>query len=96
MEKPDQSEFNDSYVFDFYNCKNRKMLNLFFYIFFIQQPKSYPTEERPRKYKTNKTVFNKHKHSLRKSITPGTVLILVAGRHAGKVSTFLFNFLLNA
>lgn len=52
-------------------------------------PKSYPTEEMPRKLKTNKTCVTKHRHSLRKTITPGTVLILVAGRHAGKRVVFL-------
>jgi len=47
-------------------------------------PRSYPTEEKPRLLKTNKKNFATHKHKIRPSLVPGTVCILVAGRHAGK------------
>ncbi|CAF0738742.1 unnamed protein product [Rotaria sordida] len=47
-------------------------------------PRYYPTEERPKKFSVKRKKFSTHPRRFRSSLTPGTVVILVAGKHAGK------------
>merc|ERR1711994_1166066 len=54
-----------------------------------RMPKSVDTQGDVQKLKNHKNCFSEHKRNLRPSITPGTVLILLCGRHKGKREVFL-------
>ncbi|XP_061396311.1 large ribosomal subunit protein eL6 [Musca vetustissima] len=51
---------------------------------YVQKPKAnYPTKRFVKK-RPAKNVFSKHQRKVRSNLKPGTVLILLAGRHQGK------------
>ncbi|CAF1206458.1 unnamed protein product [Adineta ricciae] len=47
-------------------------------------PRYYPTEERQKKFSVKRKRFGDHPRRFRSTLTPGSVVILVAGKHAGK------------
>jgi len=81
-EKPKRELYKIKKVGGDKNAGERKVL--------IKKPKPLLGSERIRtRPKCRKAHFSKHKRSLRKTLTPGTVVIILAGRHKGKRAVFL-------
>jgi len=52
-------------------------------------PQYYTVHPSPPKRDIRRACFSRHTHRLRKSLTPGTICIVLAGRHKGKHVVFL-------
>lgn len=55
-------------------------------VIFLLQRRFYPTDDAPRKIRSRK---KPKPPKLRGSISPGSILVLLAGRHMGKRVVFL-------
>ncbi|XP_066148855.1 large ribosomal subunit protein eL6 [Euwallacea fornicatus] len=58
------------------------------YVLIKKRRAVYPTQDKIKK-RPSKQLFKDHKRTLKPSITPGTILILLAGAHKGKRVVFL-------
>ncbi|KAL1501455.1 hypothetical protein ABEB36_006771 [Hypothenemus hampei] len=58
------------------------------YVLVQKRTAVYPTQDRIKK-RPSKKLFKNHKRTLRPSLTPGTVVILLAGSQKGKRTVFL-------
>jgi len=51
--------------------------------------KHYPTEDAPKRRRVGHITYKMHKRTLKPGLVPGSVLIVLAGRHKGKRVVFL-------